>query len=106
MNLLDIFGVHTIVLHQMKRTPYGDEAGEGVSVQGCFVTEKPALVRNTNGEEVVSSAHVATPVGVVTTLDNQPRITLPSGRTGRVISISRAEGAPIGLPEHDVLYLD
>ncbi|QPK81118.1 hypothetical protein G7Y41_08775 [Schaalia sp. ZJ405] len=106
MNVLDIFGVHTITINRMKQTPYGPKPVSGEPLSGCFVTENLKLVRNRQGAEVMSTAQVAVPHSTLTSIDDQPTVTLPSGRTARIISVSYGNAGGLDMPEHDVLYLE
>ncbi len=106
MSILNIYGVHTITLNRMKQTPYGLTPTEPVEIPGCFVVETQRLVRNSAGAEVLSTAQVAVPHSTPINLDEQPTVTLPSGRTGRVLSVSVGDAGGLPLPEHDVWALE
>lgn len=106
-DILAIYGVHEIVLHRMRRTPYGPKPdGEGTRITGVFVSETQRLVRDKTGTETVSTAQVAVPHGTPISLDEEPTVTLPSGRTSRVLSISRSDPGPLPLPAHDVWNIE
>jgi len=105
--ILAIYGVHEVTLHRMRRTPYGPKPdGDGTRISGVFVAETQKLVRDKNGAETVSTAQVAVPHGTPINLDEEPTVTLPSGRTSRVLSISRGDPGPLPLPAHDVWNIE
>lgn len=98
-NPLDIFGVHTVTLSRTVQTPYGFQPGEETTVTGCFVVERIHQVRAKDGTLVASSAQIAMPPETHISMDEETLITLPSGRTGRVLSVARSN--PDGLPMPD-----
>ena len=80
----------------------GPRYGPSVSVR-CFVDEKRRRVRDTLGQEVVSEAAVYCPLA--TDAPPSSRVTLPSGRTGFVITASRRDGGGLPTPDHLELAL-
>lgn len=96
---LDEFFVHTVTLAPVAGVgAYGDVHNPPVTVV-CLVDEQTRLVRDPQGAEVVSTATVyAAPDAV----DGPPgsRVTLPSGRTGVVITQARRTAPGLDLPEH------
>lgn len=103
MDLLTIFGVHEVTVTPL--TGYGargETYGAEFTVTKCWVMEKTLLVRDKTGAEVPSTAQIAlrpehdVPVG--------SKITLPSGRETRVISVSKTpEVEQLSLPTHQIL---
>ena len=61
MNILGIFGNHTITAWQTVQTAYGPKKGPEWLIQGCMVVEENKLVRDSNGSEIVSTAQAAIP---------------------------------------------
>ena len=104
--ILDLFGVHTITIHQVVQTPYGPKPGPGIEVPGCWVIEETRLVRDRSGNQVVSTAQVAAPLDTVVDVDEEPIVRLPSGRKAKVISVSRGEAPGLPLPEHLQINLE
>ena len=104
--ILDLFGVHTITIFQMIQTAYGPKPGPGIEVPGCWVIEETRLVRDRSGNQVVSTAQVAAPLGTQVDVDEEPIVRLPSGREAKVISISRGEAPGLPLPEHLQINLE
>lgn len=105
-NPLSVFGVHTITLNRNQATMYGTTTTTSQTITGCFVVEENHLVRDSNGHEVVSSTQVAIPLDVTITADEEATVTLPSGRTARVLSVATADPAGLPLPGFKQLNLD
>ncbi|WP_276670281.1 hypothetical protein [Schaalia cardiffensis] len=106
VNILDIYGVHAITINRMRQTPYGPTPSDPEQVTGCFVSESQRMVRAQDGTEVLSTAQVAVPHGTLASLTGEPTVTLPSGRTGRILSIDVGNSGGLSLPEHDVLNVE
>lgn len=81
---------------------YGPKYGPGVTVRG-FLDQKTREVRDSAGEVVVSSSTVYCPLATVA--PPQSRVTLPDGRTTRVIAALRRDGAGLATPDHLELQL-
>lgn len=80
----------------------GPRYGTGVAVR-CFVDDKRRRVRNQLGKEVVAEATVYCPLATDAPVES--RVTLPSGRTGYVITASRRDGGGLPTPDHLELAL-
>lgn len=96
MNILKIFGNHTITAWQMVQTAYGPQKGPEWLIQGCMVVEENKLVRDSNGAEIVSTAQAAIPPEARRDLEPGTMVRLPSGRETTIISVESVE--PLSLP--------
>lgn len=96
MNILEIFGEHTITAWQTIQTAYGPKKGPEWLIQGCMVVEENKLVRDSNGSEIVSTAQAAIPPEARQDLAPGTMVRLPSGRETTVISVESVE--PLSLP--------
>lgn len=96
MNILGIFGDHTITAWQMVQTAYGPKKGPEWLIQGCMVVEENKLVRDSNGAEIVSTAQAAIPPEARQDLEPGTMVRLPSGRETTIISVESVE--PLSLP--------
>lgn len=96
MNILDLFGEHTITAWQTVQTAYGPKKGPEWLIQGCMVVEENKLVRDSNGSEIVSTAQAAIPPEARRDLEPGTMVRLPSGRETTVISVESVE--PLSLP--------
>jgi hypothetical protein len=93
-----------LLQHEIEIEPYLGVTGSGADSFGaavdvpCFVDEKVRRVIAPTGEETVSDAtayavlDTAAPAG--------SRVTLPSGRVGRVIAALRRDGGDLPVPSH------
>ena len=106
MDLLNIFGVHSIVV-----TPpdgegaWGPIPGIPATIEGVWVVEKTQLVRNKAGDQVASTAQVAVPLDTKIEPDGTT-ILLPSGKVTRVISVATADPNGLPLPEGKIIYCE
>ena len=96
MNILGIFGDHTITAWQAVQTAYGPQKGPEWLIQGCMVVEENKLVRDSNGSEIVSTAQAAGPPEARQDLEPGTMVRLPSGRETTIISVESVE--PLSLP--------
>lgn len=83
--------------------PFGPTFNAAIDLR-CMVDEQTRLVRDNTGNQVVSSTQIFhngdptdTPVG--------SRITLPSGRTATVLTVSDRNGGILPVPSHVELAL-
>lgn len=87
---------------------YGDVYGAPTAVTPCVVEDTRRLVRvqtqDAAGHEAVSSTTVYAPPE--TTAPPGSRVTLPSGRTARVLAASHLDAHGHPLPEHLELALE
>lgn len=65
--------------------------------KACWVEEALQLVRNTDGEEVTSSARISAPLEDRGTYTVGSRITLPGGRPVTVINLAVFDSGLLGL---------
>lgn len=96
MNILEIFGKHTITVWQTVQTAYGPKKGPERQITGCMVVEENKLVRDSNGSEIVSTAQAAIPPEARQDLEPGTMVRLPSGRETTIISVDSVE--PLSLP--------
>lgn len=97
------FWVHTVTVEALTGSGgMGDTYAAPVPLL-CFVDDKRRLVRSASGEEVISETTIYAPKG--TSLPDQSRVNLPSGRAALVISTSIFDSAALDLPDHIVLAL-
>lgn len=98
MNILEIFGDHTIMAWQTVETAYGPQKGPEWLIQGCMVVEENKLVRDSNGSEIVSTAQAAIPPEARQDLEPGTMVRLPSGRETTVISVESVVPMLLDLP--------
>ncbi len=98
MNILDIFGDHTITAWQTVETAYGPQKGPERQITGCMVVEENKLVRDSNGAEIVSTAQAAIPPEARQDLAPGTMVQLPSGRETTVISVESVKPMRLDLP--------
>ncbi|MBN1174563.1 MAG: hypothetical protein JXA67_20510 [Micromonosporaceae bacterium] len=90
---------HTVTVEAYRGSgPVGDIYDQAQQVQPCFCDDKRKLVRDAQGDQVVSESTVYAPLE--TTAPAGSRITLPSGRTTTVITAARRTACGWALPEH------
>lgn len=98
MNILEIFGEHTITAWQMVQTAYGPQKGAERQITGCMVVEENKLVRDSNGAETVSTAQAAIPPEARRDLEPGTMVRLPSGRETTIISVESVMPMRLDLP--------
>ena len=98
MNILGIFGSHTITAWQMIQTAYGPQKGAERQISGCMVVEENKLVRDSNGAEIVSTAQAAVPPEARRDLEPGTMVRLPSGRETTIISVESVMPMRLDLP--------
>lgn len=96
MNILEIFGDHTITAWHTVQTAYGPQKGPERQITSCMVVEENKLVRDSNGSEIVSTAQAAIPPEARQGLEPGTMVRLPSGRETTIISVDSVE--PLSLP--------
>lgn len=81
--------------------PYGEQYGPPVEVP-CFLDRKRRLVRNANGDEVVSETTVYCPLDAEGSFPTDSRVTLPgpSGTVAYVISTQPHDDGGLGAWQH------
>lgn len=82
---------------------YGPTYAAPVAVRG-FLDAKTALVRASDGRQVVSGATFFCPLD--TACSTESRVTLPDGRTPRVIVVLRRDGGGLPTPDHLEIKLE
>lgn len=98
MNILGIFGEHTITAWQTVQTAYGPQKGPERQITGCMVVEETKWVRDSNGAEIVSTAQAAIPPEARQDLEPGTMVRLPSGRETTVISVESVMPMMLDLP--------
>lgn len=105
MNILGIFGDHTIMVWQSVQTAYGLRKGAERQISGCMVVEENKLVRDSNGSEIVSTAQAAIPPEARQNLEPGTMVRLPSGRETTIISVGSVDPLSLPLPSFVLLNL-
>lgn len=101
---IGLFYVHTATAEQFVGTgPYGDSYADPVTVS-CFVDDGTHLVRNKDGEEVVSMTTIFADPQYASVMIVDSRVTA-NGRTAYVITANNHDGGPLGLPDHVEVHL-
>lgn len=98
MNILGVFGEHTITAWQTVETAYGPQKGPERQITGCMVVEEIEWVRDSNGSEIISTAQAAIPPEARQDLAPGTMVRLPSGRETTVISVESVEPFSLDLP--------
>jgi hypothetical protein len=70
-----------------------------------FVDDQTHLVRNGVGEEVVSQSVIYMPIESASLFDSDSKVTLPSGREARVITVNANDSGSLPLPDHVEVHL-
>ena len=102
------FFVHTVTVETRKGAgPKGDVYAAPVTLgpqteNGVLVDDSVKLVRNSDGDEVVSNTQIAGPLSILPLFTPGSKVTTAT-RTARVISANLADVA--GLPQHVVVTL-
>lgn len=105
MNILGIFGNHTITAWQTVQTAYGPKKGAERQITGCMVVEENKLVRDSNGAETLSTAQAAVPPEARQDLAPGTMVRLPSGRETTVLSVETVMPMKLDLPCFDRINL-
>ncbi|GAQ52063.1 hypothetical protein [Streptomyces acidiscabies] len=98
-----------LMRHEVTIAPYlgdtskGPKYGPGVPVR-CFVDEQTRGVRSPAGEQVTSTSTVYADPG--TTAPQFSLVTLPSGRTTKVIQTKDRNGGGLPTPDHVEIQLE
>lgn len=102
---LEEFYVHTVTV----RTFVGDGAYGPVYDDSpaleCFVVSKRQLVRNQNGDQVVSETTITAPIKHGHWFTPESEVTFTSGNKATVISRGIAESGDLELPDHVAITL-
>lgn len=105
------------LIHTINVQPYLGQTGDGTPSYGtafdlpCLVEERRRHIRGTNspnstGDELWSSATAYADLGYAGTVTNASLVTLPSGRTTRVLDVGRRDGGNLPVPSHLELILE
>ena len=82
---------------------YGQAFAAPVTV-ACFVDDSAHLIRNRQGEEVVSNTIIFADVLDAPKFPVDSRVTV-NGRAARVITTNTLASGPLGLPDHVEVHL-
>lgn len=101
---LGIFYVHSVAVETFVGVgPYGDAYWEPRNVP-CFLDDGTHLVRNKNGEEVVSMTTIFADPQYADALIADSRVTA-NGRVAYVITVNSHDSGPLNLPDHVEAHL-
>lgn len=89
--------VHTVTVDTYLGTRNGVASFDTGNERSCWVEETTDLVRDANGVEVTSSAKVFGPLDDRTVYPVGSKVTLPSGRTARVLALSVFDSGSLDL---------
>lgn len=104
MSDLDAFWVHTATIETFTGAgAYGDVFASPVTVS-CFVDPSRRLIRNANGEQVVSESTLYTPVTNAALFTNDSRVTV-NGVVARVVKVNTLTSGVLDLPDHTAINL-
>lgn len=99
MGDLDDFYVHTVTVETKTGTgAYGDVYAEPVDVD-CWLEPKRRLVRNKDGQEVLSSSFLSCPVPEEPKFVPDSKVT-HNGHTALVIGVNTLTSGALQLPDH------
>lgn len=96
-NALGFTYVHTVTVDTYLGTRNGVPAWDTDNAVACWVEETTDLVRDASGTEVVSSAKVFAPLADRARFVAGSKVTLPSGRTARVLVLSVFDSGSLNL---------
>jgi hypothetical protein len=82
---------------------YGEDFADPVTV-ACFIDDSTHLVRNKDGEEVVSNTVLYADSSQSAAFAVDSRVTV-NGRTARVITLNAYDSVSLGLPDHVEVHL-
>lgn len=101
---ISMFFVHEVSVEAYEGSgAYGPSYAAPVAVS-CFLDDGVRLVRNVSGAEVASSSTVYADLSVADLFLPESRVSV-NGRTATVISSSRRDSGPLGLPDHVEVHL-
>ena len=99
MSDLDDFYVHTVSVETKTGTgAYGDVYADPVEV-ACWLEPKRRLVRNKDGQEVLSSSFLSCDVTLSPTFTPDSKVT-HDGHTAFVIGVNALTSGALELPDH------
>ena len=99
MGDLDGFYVHTVSVETKTGTgAYGDVYAAPVNV-ACWLEPKRRLVRNRDGQEILSSSFLSCPVTEASRFEPDSKVT-HDGHTAYVIGVNTFTSGPLELPDH------
>lgn len=92
--------VHSIDVETYTGTgAYGDQHEAAVPV-ACMVEDSRRLVRNTDGDEVMSETTLYAHLDDAAKLTEKSFVTLPSGRASKIILRKLRDDGGMGTPQH------
>lgn len=102
---LDVFWVHAVTVASFAGTTATGPAWNAPQTVTGFVDDQTHLVRNGIGEEVISQSVIFMPIESAPLFVEDSKVTLPSGRVARVITVNTNDGGGLPLPEHVEVHL-
>lgn len=104
MSDLDLFYVHTATVKPWTgQSGHGPVYGPPVTMP-CFIDDSLHLVRNAEGEEVVSSTVLYTDTAYASDFPVNSEVTA-NGRVSHVITLNSHDSRTLGLPDHVEVHL-
>lgn len=105
MGMAALFWVHTVSVETFTgRNATSEVWAAPVTLKG-FVNDQTHLVRNARDEEVISQSVLYMPIESAALFVEDSKVTLPSGRASRVITVNSNDGGGLPLPEHVEVHL-
>lgn len=100
MDIPDELLVHTVSVETFEGTgAYGDQYATAADV-ACFVEDSRRMVRNLDGDEVISESTLYAKLDQAPNLVAKSRVTLPDGRKSIVILKKDRDDGGMGAPQH------
>lgn len=104
MGDLDSFFVNTVSVETLTgEGAYGETFAAPTTVS-CLVDDSTHLIRNKEGEEVVSNTALYAASSTAAAFAVDSRVTV-NGRTARVIALNAYSTGSLGLPDHVEVHL-
>lgn len=104
MSAASLFFVNSVSVETLTgEGAYGDVFAAPVAV-ACFVDDAAHLIRNQQGEQVVSNTTIFADTVVAATFAVKSRVTV-NGRVAQVITVNPYDSGALGLPDHVEVHL-
>lgn len=98
--------VHTVTVKtSLGASAYGDRFAAPTPPVPCYVEDDIHLVRDADGNEVVSSTTVRADLSKAALFTVGSLVTTPTGREARVIALARLDTGSLGGPDHMEAHL-
>lgn len=99
-----LFFVNTVSVETLTGEGAYGEVFAAPATVACFVDDSAHLIRNRQGEEVVSNTTIYADPTDAEKFPVDSRVTV-NGRASRVITVNRLDSGPLGLPDHVEVHL-